>query len=96
MLPGTVLLLHPVPSALRLLHYLRGRVVRGRLGVVSFGVHRLIKSANGVCRFMGDNIENVANCVTSHSNTNRAAPTTKTLAVIFRLDSVIKIRFLRA
>lgn len=95
MLPGTLLLLHPVPSALRLLHYLRGRVVRGRLGVVSFGVHRLIKSANGVCRFI-DNVKNVANCVTSHSNTNRAAPTTKILAVIFRLDLVIKIRFLRA
>lgn len=41
MLPGTLLLLRPVPSALRLLHYLREMVVRGRLGVVSFGVHRL-------------------------------------------------------
>lgn len=95
MLPGTLLLLRPVPSALRLLHYLRGRVVRGRLGVVSFGVHRLIKSANGICRFIGSNIENVANCVTSHSNTYRAAPRTKILAVVSRLDSVTATHSLR-
>lgn len=95
MLPGTLLLLHPVPSALRLLHYLIGRVVRGRLGVVSFGVHRLIKSANGICRFIGGNIEDMANCVTSHSNTNWAALATKILAVFKRLGSVMAMWFLR-
>lgn len=42
MLPGTFLLLCPVPSALRLLHYLMmERVVRGRPSVVFSGVHGL-------------------------------------------------------
>lgn len=56
MLPGTLLFLHPVSPALRLLHYLRGRVVRGRLGVVFFGVHGLVYPANGSCRFIGGHI----------------------------------------
>lgn len=56
MLPRTLLLLHPVSSALRLLHHLRGRVVRGRLGVVFLGVYRVDYPANGDCRFIGGHI----------------------------------------
>lgn len=82
MLPGSLLFLRPVPPALRLLHHLSGWVVRGRLGVVFFGVRLDVSSEWDLSLAV---IEYGQLCHQSQQYT-RAGPATRAI-VLLRLDS---------